>query len=69
MGSTILGIDHVKTLVGRGVLLDLARTKGVDHLEGGYPLTPADLDEAAEAAKVEILPGDVVLLRTGVMSS
>jgi kynurenine formamidase len=67
-GSTILGIQHVETLVGRGVLLDLARTKGVDHLEGGYPVTAADLDEAAEAAKVEILPGDIVLLRTGVMS-
>ncbi len=67
-GSTILGIDHVRTLVGRGVLLDLARTKGVDHLEGGYALTPEDLDEAAEAAKVEVLPGDVVLLRTGVMT-
>jgi kynurenine formamidase len=67
-GSHILGIDEVKTLVGRGVLLDLARTKGVDHLEGGYALTPDDLDEAAEAAKVEVLPGDVVLLRTGVMS-
>ena len=51
VGSTILGIDHVKTLVGRGVLLDVARAKGVDQLDGG----------------VEVLPGDVVLIRTGVM--
>ena len=60
VGSTILGIDHVKTLVGRGVLLDVARTKGVDQLEGGYPLTPDDLDAAVELAKVEVLPGDIV---------
>ncbi len=66
-GATELGIDRIRTLVTRGVLLDLARTKGVEHLEGGYALTPDDLDEAAEAARVEVLPGDVVLLRTGVM--
>ena len=66
-GSTILGIDHVKTLVGRGILLDVARAKGVDQLEGGYPLTPDDLDAAVELAGAEVLPGDVVLIRTGVM--
>jgi kynurenine formamidase len=64
-GSTVLGIQHITTLITRGVLLDVARAKGVDRLEGGYAITGADLDEAAELAGVDVLPGDVVLIRTG----
>jgi kynurenine formamidase len=64
-GSTVLGIHHITTLISRGVLLDVARAKGVDRLEGGYAITGADLDEAAAFGGVEVLPGDVVLIRTG----
>lgn len=66
-GANRLGIHNITTLVSRGVLLDVARAKGVDRLEGGYPVTGADLDAAAEMGKVEVQPGDVVLLRTGQM--
>jgi kynurenine formamidase len=66
-GAARLGIDKVRTLVGRGVLLDVAAAKGVDRLPGGYPLTAADLDAAAEHGRVEVGPGDVVLIRTGQM--
>ena len=66
-GAHHLGIDRLGTIVGRGVLLDVARAKGVDRLEGGYAITGADLDEAAEFGKVEIRPGDIVFLRTGQM--
>jgi len=60
--------DHlVDTLVGRGVLLDVARTQGVDRLEGGQVITPDDLDAAVAAAGVELMPGDILLLRTGLM--
>jgi kynurenine formamidase len=64
-GARRCGIDKVRTLVGRGVLLDVARSKGVDRLEGGYAITPEDLDEAEARAGVGIEPGDVVLIRTG----
>jgi kynurenine formamidase len=64
-GATVLGIHHIRSLVSRGVLLDVARSKGVDRLEGGYAITGDDLDAAAEMGKVEVLPGDVVLVRTG----
>jgi kynurenine formamidase len=67
-GAARCGVHRIKTLVSRGVLLDVARTKGVDRLEGGYPITGNDLDAAAELAKLDVLPGDVVLLRTGQMS-
>lgn len=70
-GAPHCGIDKAGAIVGRGVLLDVARARGVDRLGGalnGHALTPDDLDAAAEFGKVEIRPGDVVLIRTGAMS-
>ena len=34
-GAARCGIDKVGSIVGRGVLLDLARARGVERLEGG----------------------------------
>ncbi|HXX88645.1 MAG TPA: cyclase family protein [Acidimicrobiales bacterium] len=67
-GASKCGIHLVESLVSRGVLLDVARAKGVDVLEGGYPITPADLDDALALTGVAIEPGDVVLVRTGQMA-
>jgi kynurenine formamidase len=64
-GATRLGAEKLGAVVGRGVLLDLARAAGVERLEGGHALTPDDLDRAAEFGKVSIEPGDILLLRTG----
>lgn len=66
-GLTALGIEHYPTekLVNRGVLVDVARAKGVDALEAGYEITPADLDATVAAQGVEIRAGDSVLVRTG----
>jgi kynurenine formamidase len=55
-------------LVGRGVLLDVARYKGVKALEPGYAITQADLEGTAAAEKVEVKRGDILLVRTGHMS-
>ncbi|TIO29709.1 cyclase family protein [Mesorhizobium sp.] len=63
-----LGIEHTKNrMVGRGVLLDIARYKGVEHLKDGEGITPADLDGAAAKQGVEIRKGDFVIFRTGQM--
>lgn len=64
-GATRCGIDRVRSLVSRGVLLDVARAKGVERLDGGYAITAGDLDDAARLAGVTVDPGDVVLVRTG----
>lgn len=56
------------TLVGRGVLLDVPRAKGLDWLEDGYPITVDDLEAAAEHGRVKVGEGDIVLLRTGQMA-
>jgi len=66
-GAARMGIDKIKTIVGRGVLLDVAKAKGVDRIEGNYPLTAADLDAACELGKVKVQAGDIVLIRTGQM--
>jgi kynurenine formamidase len=66
-GAACCGIHHVRTLVSRGVLLDVARVHGVDRLPGGHALTEDDLDAAVDQAGTTIEPGDVILLRTGHM--
>jgi kynurenine formamidase len=69
---TVVGAFHdtidriAKGVAGRGVLLDIARLRGVDWLEAGEVITPDDL-EAAIAAQdgVEVGSGDILLFRTG----
>lgn len=60
-----LGAEHTPFLLTRGVLLDVAATKGVDTLPAGYGVTAEDLRQAAERADVELQQGDVALIRTG----
>ena len=66
-GAGRCGIHRIASLATRGVLLDVARVKGLDVLEQGYPITAADLDAAEELAGTAVLSGDVVLVRTGAM--
>jgi kynurenine formamidase len=52
-------------VIGRGVLLDVARQRDVPWLEPGTVAQPADLDACAAAQGVEIRRGDIVVVRTG----
>ena len=54
-------------IVGRAVLVDLPRAQGIDWLEPGHEVTPAELDSALEGQGAQVLPGDILLLRTGHM--
>ena len=68
-GAAKNSIDKTKSkLAGRGVLLDVARYKGVRALEPGYAITVADLEGTAAAQKVEVRRGDLLLVRTGHMT-
>lgn len=68
------GIEHFarKGIVGRGVLLDVARhfaatgrdVDGGSHLE----FTPEDLEQTREAAGITFETGDILIIRTGWMS-
>lgn len=64
-GVTKLGLHNVPPLIGRGVLVDMAEYFGVVALEGGQPITKADIKAAIAEQKLTINKGDVVLFHTG----
>lgn len=52
-------------VVGRGVLLDIARFKGVEYLKPGEPITLDDFKQTAKKQGVNFQTGDIVIFRTG----
>jgi kynurenine formamidase len=64
-GFTKLGVERVGTLMTRGVLIDVAASKGVDVLPDTYEITVADLEQALTRQKQTVQPGDALIIRTG----
>lgn len=64
-GLRKLGIDKAPPMFSRGVLVDVARHRGVDHLPAAYEITADDIRETLTAAGTELRAGDAVLIRTG----
>jgi kynurenine formamidase len=65
-GATSLDIANIGDgLVGRGVLLDLPRFRGVQWLEPGEAVTRAELEACEGAQGVHIGEGDIFVFRTG----
>ncbi len=52
-------------VVGRGILLDIARLKGKPSLDANEPITVADLEAAAKRQNCAIEKHDILLIRTG----
>jgi len=68
-GAKKNGIEAVKNgVVGRGILLDIPRHRGELWLDNGFAIGPELLDACAEAEGVAIESGDIVLVRTGMMT-
>ena len=64
----MLGIEHSKNkMVGRGVLLDIARFRGVKWMADGESISNDELDKCAKDQNVAIGRGDFVIVRTGQM--
>ncbi|MGH2887087.1 MAG: cyclase family protein [Solirubrobacteraceae bacterium] len=64
--SPVNSIEVLKNgLVGRGVLLDIPRTRGVPWLEPGEHVFPSDLEAAEVMEEVTVREGDILLIRTG----
>jgi kynurenine formamidase len=61
------GAEKVPPIVARGVLLDVARARGVDELPPSYGITSVDIQAALERQSTTLQKGDVVLVRTGRM--
>jgi kynurenine formamidase len=68
-GARANAIDRIADgVVGRGVLIDLPRFLRVPWLDDGTRILPEDLDACAEAFGVAIGSGDIVLVRTGMLT-
>lgn len=64
-GAQRCGIDKMRWVAGRAVLLDLPGWRGVDVLPGGHVITGDEITGCAAAQGVSIGEGDIVLVRTG----
>jgi kynurenine formamidase len=65
-GAAVETVESLKDgLVGRGVLLDVPRTRGVSWLEPGSSVLPGDLSESEDRQGGRVEEGDILLVRTG----
>jgi kynurenine formamidase len=64
-GLNELGIEQCPPIMARGIVLDVAASKGVDQLESGTAISAADLEAAATHAGVTIEAGDVAMINSG----
>lgn len=65
-GAQKAGIEKTKEkMIGRGVLLDVARAMGHEFLPDGFAITNEVLDYTAEVQGVDVRRGDFVLVHTG----
>lgn len=67
-GLLKLGVENVKPIITRGILIDLAGYKGTEILQEGYEITLADVRNALakEGLKEsDIEPGDALLFNLG----
>lgn len=65
-GCQKLAITDVKQgVVTRGILMDIARLKGVDYLPPGTPIYVEDLEAWERIAGIKVGAGDVIFVRTG----
>ena len=65
-GCGKLGIEQLKNgIVTRGVLLDMARLKGVPYLEPTTPIYADDIEAWEKEAGVTVSAGDAIFIRTG----
>ena len=52
-------------IVGRGVLLDVAATRGIDYLPPNTAITPEELEETEARQGVRVGQGDILLIGAG----
>jgi kynurenine formamidase len=65
-GCPKLSILSLQTgIMTRGILMDIARLKGVEYLEPGTPIYPEDLEAWEKQARLKVSAGDVIFIRTG----
>lgn len=67
-GASRLGMHHLhRGVLGRGVLLDVARHLGVDRVPPDTVIGPELLDAVLAGTGLSVGSGDILLVRTGVL--
>lgn len=64
-GLKKLGTHQIPPMIGRGVMVDMARHFGVTTMAAGQTISSNDIKTAAKAQGVTFREGDVVLFHTG----
>jgi kynurenine formamidase len=64
-GFTELGVESLTPILRRGVLLDVARYRGVEWTASDQPVTKVDLEGMCMQQNVTVRAGDALLVRTG----
>ncbi len=64
-GTNRLGVDTLPQLVTRGLLIDVAKTRGVRRLAAGEVIQPDHVQEILDYNGLQVQPGDAVLFHTG----
>jgi kynurenine formamidase len=57
--------NSIPPIIGRAILIDVASWKGVDALPARFPIGSKELQATLASQKVDVDPGDIVLIRTG----
>lgn len=63
-----LGVENVKSIITRGILLDIAAYKGIETLTDGYLVTLEDVKNTLKKQSIDessIQPGDAILFNFG----
>jgi kynurenine formamidase len=66
-GWTRYGAETIRPILGRAVFLDIPKLKGLSRLPDRYEITVEDIEEELARIDRSVLPGDIVLVRTGKM--
>lgn len=64
-GLEKLGIEQIPPIVTRGILIDMAKHKGVEMMLEGEIISADDIRAAMEQQGVEAKEGDVIIFHTG----
>jgi hypothetical protein len=67
-GLRALGVENVKPIFTRGILIDVASYKGVEHLPSSYEVSVTDVRGALERqgmSEDDLRDGDAILFRYG----
>ena len=64
-GTNKLGMESVPQVITRGVMVDIARYRGVSQMNEGEVITSEDIEGALNSQGVDVEQGDVLLIHTG----